>query len=76
MSAVEGKLAVLGGLFDGKTGNAADDFFGGFGSFGAGAAYHKDLSGEGEVDFAGGDGRGNDAAGVDPSAGFICGAMG
>ena len=76
VSAVEGKQAVLVGLFDRKAGNAADDFLGSFGSFGAGTTHHEDLSGEGEVDSAGGDGRGNDTAGVDASAGFICGAMG
>ena len=74
--AIEGKQAVFVGLIDRKTGDATDDFLGGFRSFGAGAAHHEDLGGEGEVDSAGGDGRGNDAAGVNPSTSFICGAMG
>ncbi len=76
MPAIEGKQAVFVRLGDRKAGDAADGFLGGFRPFGAGAAHHEDLRGEGEVDPAGGDGFGNDSTSVDAAAGFICGAMG
>lgn len=63
------------GLFGQKAGDAADGFYRGCCPFGTSAAYHEDLSGEGEVDPAGGDGRGDDAPGVEPSAGFVNGAV-
>jgi len=64
------------GLFDRKTGYAADGFFGESRSFGAGTAHHEDLRGEGEVDPAGGDRRGDDASGIDPPIGFFNSAVG
>ena len=76
MPAIKCKQAVLIGLIDRKAGDAADDFFGGFRPFGAGAVYHEDLCSEGEVDPAGGDGCSNDAASAEPSVGFFSRAMG
>ncbi len=43
---------------------------------GAGSPHHAALRGEGKVDPAGGDGRGDDAAGVELSVGFFNGAVG
>lgn len=74
--AVECEQAVLIGFFGGQAGDAADDIDGGFCSFGAGSADFEYLPGEGEVDPAGGDGGGDNAAVGCPPAGFIGGAMG
>ncbi len=66
---------MFGGLFGRKAGDAADGFYRGGRPFGTSAAYHEDLRGEGEVDPAGCDGRGDDAPGVESPAGLVSGAM-
>nr|WP_246046740.1 hypothetical protein [Pontiella desulfatans] len=74
--AVEREQPVLVGLVRAEVGYAADGFRCLFGPFGSVAADHEDLGGKGEVDPAGGDGRGDDPALDGLSAGFVNGAAG
>ena len=76
MSTIECKQPMCVGFFLQKAGDAADGFYRGARPFGTSAAYHEDLRGEGEVDPTSCDGRGDDAPGVESSAGLVSGAMG
>ena len=73
--AVERKQPVFVGFFRRKVGYAADGFRFLFRPLRPGAPDHEGLGGEGEVDPAGGDGRGDDPADNGFPAGLVNGAV-